>query len=175
MQAAQRKICVLGDFAVGKTSLIRRFVHQKFEADYLATIGVHVSRKEVTLEELDKRVTLIVWDLAGGETFSQMEDSYYRGGAGALLVADVLRPETFAILNTYALTFLRVNPGAALVIAGNKADLLPDTDELEPRIKDLAARWHAPYFLTSARLGSQVEAAFQSLAQLIIAPTQPGR
>lgn len=167
MEFVQRKVCLLGDFAVGKTSLVRRYVYNKFEADYLATIGVHVSRKEVTLDPSGKKVVLVLWDLAGGETFSQMEESYYRGGAGALLVADVLRPDTFSILNTYATTFTQVNRGASLVFACNKIDLAPDVAPYERRMQELAARWKAPYFLTSALNGAQVEAVFQALAQMV--------
>ncbi|MBX7234567.1 MAG: GTP-binding protein [Caldilineales bacterium] len=170
MEVIQRKVCLLGDFAVGKTSLARRYVYNKFETDYLATIGVHVSRKEVTLAAAGKRVVLVLWDLAGGETFSQMEASYYRGGAGALLVADVLRPDTFSLLNTYATSFTQINRHAALVFACNKIDLAPDPAPYERRLQELAARWKAPYFLTSALNGAQVEAAFQSLAQSLLAP-----
>ena len=165
----QRKICMLGDFAVGKTSLVRRFVYNKFDFDYLATIGVQISRKEVVLDSAQaRRATLVLWDLAGGETFSQMEESYYRGGAGALLVADVLRPETISILNTYASNFLRVNPDARLAIAFNKIDLLPDPESIQRRADDLSARWDAPYFLTSAANGAQVEEVFSTLTRGVI-------
>lgn len=168
MELMQRKVCLLGDFAVGKTSLVRRYVYNRFEADYLATIGVHVSRKEVTLAATGKQLVLVLWDLAGGETFSHMEASYYRGGAGAVLVADVLRPDTFSILNTYATTFTQINRNAALVFACNKIDLAPETAPYERRMQELSARWKAPYFLTSALDGAQVEAAFQALAQSLI-------
>lgn len=169
LQIIQRKICLLGDFAVGKTSLIRRFVYNKFAVDYQATIGVQVSRKEVMLESPKARkVGLVLWDLAGGETFSQMEEAYYRGGAGALLVADSMRPETFGMMNTYATTFTQINPGAALVIVFNKVDLMPDVVEIERRAEDMRARWGAPYFFTSALTGAQVERTFHKLAELVI-------
>ncbi len=165
-QLMQRKVCLLGDFAVGKTSLVRRFVYNKFEADYLATIGVNVSRKEVTLpQETAPRLALVLWDLAGGETFTKMEEAYYRGGAAALLVADVTRPETFAILNTYATTFMRINPGAILAFAFNKCDLLQDLAPAQAQAEQLAARWDATYYLTSALNGAQVEEAFHTLAR----------
>jgi small GTP-binding protein len=164
MRVVQRKICLLGEFAVGKTSLIRRFVYNRFEADYLATIGVHISRKEVVLPEHDTTVVLVLWDLSGGEMANSLEEAYYRGGAGALLVADVLRPETIAALNTYAITYTRINPGAALVFACNKIDLVPDEKPYYHRMAELAARWQAPFFLTSALDGRQVEAAFRALA-----------
>ncbi|RME82830.1 MAG: GTP-binding protein [Caldilineae bacterium] len=169
MDVMQRKICLLGDFAVGKTSLVRRFVYNKFEADYLATIGVHVSRKEVKVG-LDpaRRVALVIWDLAGGETFSHMEEAYYRGSAGALLVADVTRPDTFGMLNTYATTFMRINPNAALVFAFNKVDLQPDNSAYAAAAEELATRWQAPYYLTSALTGESVEDAFKTLAASLL-------
>ena len=167
-KSTQRKICLLGDFAVGKTSLVRRFVHNKFESDYQATIGVQISRKEVLLQDArTPKVGLVLWDLAGGETFSQMEEAYYRGGAGALLVADCMRPETFSAINTYATTFTQINPGTTLVIVFNKVDLAPDVMELERRAEALSARWGAPHFFTSALTGMQVEHAFRKLAELV--------
>jgi small GTP-binding protein len=168
LKITQRKVCLLGDFAVGKTSLIRRFVYNKFTTDYQATIGVHVSRKEVVLEgAVSKRVGLVLWDLAGGETFSQMEEAYYRGGAGALLVADIMRPGTFGMINTYATTFTQINPRAALVIVFNKVDLMPDVGEIERRAEALSARWGASHFFTSALTGVQVEHAFRKIAELV--------
>ncbi|MCS7039061.1 MAG: GTP-binding protein [Caldilineales bacterium] len=167
MPVIQRKICLLGEFAVGKTSLIRRFVHNRFEADYLATIGVHISRKEVVLPEHDTTVVLVLWDLSGGEMASSLEEAYYRGGAGALLVADVLRPDTVAVLNTYAMTYTRINPGAALVFACNKMDLVPDETPYRLKLAEIAQRWRAPFFLTSACDGRGVEDAFRALAYLV--------
>ncbi len=168
MNITQRKVCLLGDFAVGKTSLIRRFVYSRFETDYQATIGVHVSRKEVTLEGVGaKKVGLVLWDLAGGEIFTKMEEAYYRGGAGAILVADIMRPDTIGMMNTYATTFTQINPKASLVIVFNKVDLLPDVKEIEQRAKAFSAQWGAPHFFTSALTGEQVEPAFRKLAELV--------
>ncbi len=169
MAIIQRKICLLGDFAVGKTSLVRRFVYNKFETDYQATIGVHISRKEVLLQDAGaKKVGLVLWDLAGGETFSQMEESYYRGSAGALLVADITRQDTISLLNTYATTFTQINPHARLVIVFNKGDLLPSSPELLTSLKGIGARWGAPSFITSALTGDRVEQAFRELALAVI-------
>ncbi len=168
MEIIQRKICLLGDFAVGKTSLVRRFVYNKFESDYQATIGVNISRKEIYLDDSGKRKAgFVLWDLAGGETFTQMEESYYRGGAGAVLVADATRQDTFGLLNTYATTFTQINPGASLVIMFNKGDLLPDITEVELTMREISARWGAPCFVTSALTGACVEQAFRELAQLV--------
>ena len=86
MRALSMKVCLLGDFAVGKTSLVSRFVHNAFSDKYLSTIGVKVSRKTVAVVGADEVVelTIMLWDLAGNEEFNQMRASYLRGAAGAL-------------------------------------------------------------------------------------------
>ena len=93
MAIIQKKICLLGEFAVGKTSLIRRYVEDKFSDKYLSSIGVKVSRKNVELG--DDTVKLLIWDLAGGEDYTQ--SSYLMGAAGALLVCDVTRADTLTV------------------------------------------------------------------------------
>ena len=169
MNNIQRKVCLLGDFAVGKTSLVRRYVYNKFDSNYLATIGVQISRKEIVMQGKNPvQVTLVLWDLAGGEIFSKLEESYYRGGAGAFLVADISRPETFQSLNSYATTFTRINADAKLLVIYNKIDLLPDPAVFEESIQAFSARWQAPYFMTSALTGVAVENAFERMAELLL-------
>lgn len=92
MKVVQRKVCLLGDFAVGKTSLVRRFVDNRFDDKYLSSIGVKVSRK--TLNRSDHTLNLLIWDLVGGNEFSRREIGYLVGAAGALLVCDLTRLET---------------------------------------------------------------------------------
>ena len=96
MKAISKKVCLLGDFAVGKTSLVRRFVLNIFEDRYLSTIGVKVSRKTVVTPGPGDLIelTLMLWDLAGSEEFDQVRASYLRGASGAVLVCDLTRPET---------------------------------------------------------------------------------
>lgn len=116
------KVCLIGDFAVGKTSLIRRFTESRFSESYLSTIGIRVSRK--TLQTSDSStLTLMIWDTAGGEPFTTVVRSYYRGSRGAALVCDVTRPETVTSLMRYAREFHTVNPGVSLIMMANKIDL----------------------------------------------------
>src|ERR1700730_12681088 len=88
----QKKICMLGGFSVGKTSLVKRFVQSVFSESYLTTVGVKIDKKTVTLG--DRMVHLILWDLAGEDDMSSLRMSYLRGSAGYVLVADGTRPAT---------------------------------------------------------------------------------
>ena len=96
MSEITQKICLLGDFSVGKTSLIRRFVENKFSDEYLSTIGVKISRKsvDVKIETKEHRVNLLVWDLEGKTKFKAITPSYLKGASGAIVVGDLTRSDT---------------------------------------------------------------------------------
>ncbi len=161
-----RKVCLLGDFAVGKTSLVRRFVYDRFDDTYISTIGVKVSRKAVMVARPDRviEVAIMLWDLAGSEEFDAMRASYLRGAAGALLVFDLTRPETLDRLPEYAAQIRQATPGAELAIAANKVDLVDDPAALPAAASAMAARLGAPIKATSARRGDAVEDLFRDLA-----------
>ena len=89
----KKKICLIGSFAVGKTSLTRRFVSNEFSDDYLTTLGVKIERRDVEYGRT-KTVNLMIWDLAGRDEFAQVQKSYLVGAAGLLFVADGTRRET---------------------------------------------------------------------------------
>ena len=89
----QKKICMLGGFAVGKTSLVSRFVSSIFSDKYLTTIGVKIDRKSVVIDETT--INLVIWDVAGEDEFQTVQRSYLRGSSGYLLVADGTRASTF--------------------------------------------------------------------------------
>jgi len=170
-----KKVCLLGDFAVGKTSLARRFIYNLFDDRYLSTIGVKVSRKTVDVPRGGETLELnmMIWDLAGSDEFNQARTSYLRGAAGALLVCDVSRPQTLASLQTYATDLLRMNPDARFVVAANKRDLadLPAPGEpcLTPeQVEEFAGAFDAPWALTSARTGDEVETLFRTLAGVLV-------
>jgi small GTP-binding protein len=170
-----KKVCLLGDFAVGKTSLARRFVYNLFDDRYLSTIGVKVSRKSVHIPRGEEvlEINLLIWDLAGSDEFDQARRSYLRGAAGALLVCDVTRPQTLAGLQNYARELLETNPDARFVVAANKCDLIarpaPDEQCLTPgQIEEFAGAFAAPWALTSARTGDDVETLFRHLAGLLV-------
>lgn len=172
METYSKKICLLGDFAVGKTSLVRRFVHNRFDDQYISTIGVKVSRKTVILPRDPDivEVKLMVWDLAGSQEFSDIAASYLRGSSGAILVCDMTRQETLANLARYVENLHTVMPGAHLVVAANKMDLTQEHQLQVEQVIAYAKQLGAPYFLTSAKAGEQVEQAFRHLAAGLLSP-----
>ncbi len=165
----QKKICLIGQFAVGKTSLVERFVYNRFGDQYLTTVGVKVSLKllpPITEGVTVKQYQLVIWDIAGIDAMDAMTTTYFRGAAGALVVADLTRTATITALPELISSFRQVNPEAALVILGNKQDLTfsPETHQ---QLQSIARQWQAPVVLTSAKTGFQVEKAFMKLAELL--------
>jgi len=166
MSSVQKKVCLLGDFAVGKTSLIRRFTEGIFEDKYLSTIGMKISRK--TLEIQDRSLTLLIWDLAGGEKFSRITPSYYRGAAGAILVCDLTRIETLPILTHYAEDFQKLNPRAPLLVVGNKVDLHNQQAISSTELHKVATQLRTSCFTSSAKTGENVEMLFLTLGRRVL-------
>lgn len=162
----QKKICLLGEFAVGKTSLVRRFVEGRFDEKYLTTVGVVVSRKKVALA--GSIAHLLIWDLAGGRDFSQ--SGYLTGVAGALLVCDLTRVETLAAYYLYANQLRQVNPNAQIILLANKSDLMDARSLPDEQLFPVAQELGAPLLITSAKTGDQVEKAFMMLAERLITP-----
>lgn len=165
MKVVQKKVCLLGDFAVGKTSLVRRFVEGRFEDKYLSTIGVKVSRK--SLEREDAKLNLLIWDLVGGNEFSRAETGYLLGTAGALVVCDLTRLNTIEALKRYTKQVRAVNPHVALVFLGNKIDLTEERAIDDATLTAVSTELNAPFLLTSAKTSENVETAFALLADLI--------
>ena len=95
----QKKICLLGDEAVGKTSLVRRYVEGRFDEKYLSTMGVTISRK--TMVRPTYTMNMLVWDMEGSPTLKKIQVNYLRGAAGALIVCDLTRRETLSAFDKH--------------------------------------------------------------------------
>ena len=155
----RKKILLLGDFNVGKTSLIRRYVDNTFDDKYLTTIGVKISKKIVSANDLE--CELLIWDVEGSTPIKKIPERYMLGASGAIFTADCNREETIENLDSHISRFLDVNPGAKYVIAYNKSDLLTEQQrELFTLNKGS--------FLTSAKDGSNVNKLFSKLAKEIL-------
>lgn len=161
----QKKICLLGAFAVGKTSLVSRFVKSIYSDQYLTTVGVKVDKKTVTVG--DKELNLIVWDLAGEDEFQKVQMSYLRGASGYLLVADGTRSNT---LETAKMLRQRVDENIGptpFVFIVNKSDLADEWEIDDQAIADCQdAGWKV--IKASAKTGEGVEEAFKLLAEVIL-------
>lgn len=164
---------MLGEFSVGKTSLVRRFVYERFDDAYISTVGVKVSRKTIAVTRNDTLVdlTMMLWDLAGSEEFDQLQASYLRGSAGAILVCDLSRPETLPELLSYVDNLKALGLDIPLALAANKVDLIQDIGAREADVAALAEQINAAYFLTSAKSGDAVEYLFRELGQALLRQT----
>jgi small GTP-binding protein len=163
-----KKICLIGDFSVGKTSLIRRFTEGRFDDSYLSTIGVKVSRKQILLDTSGQvEITFMIWDTAGSEGFSNIVRRYYQGAAGALLVCDLTRAATVQSLEAYARDFHSINAGVPLVILANKVDLVQERAVTSDQLDEINRTLNAAHIYTSAKSGEGVEEGFYRLGRLI--------
>jgi len=157
----QKKICLLGAFGVGKTSLVRRYVDTIFSDTYLTTVGVKIDKKMVTVgaEEL----ALILWDIAGEDEVAAVRVTYLRGAAGYLLVVDGTRPETLDTAESIQRRIVAELGQVPFFVLLNKSDLQEDWALPPARIEALEAEgWM--FHRTSAKTGIGVEEAFRELA-----------
>ena len=166
----QKKICLVGVFATGKTSLVRQFVHSKFSDKYHSTVGVKIDRKEVPLAS--GAVNLVLWDLEGRDGHGDVRPSYLRGAAGVIYVADGTRPGTFEQIFELRALVEKTIGTVPSVFAVNKADLVDEWKVEDRQVAALdASKWHA--LRTSAKTGEGVEEAFHWLAQAMTARGTP--
>jgi len=161
------KVCVVGDFAVGKTSVVERFVNNQFSEKYLSTVGVKIDTKEIGLPALDVAHKLIIWDVAGSDRFGPTEFAYLRGASGYVFVADGTRPATLgAVENLRGQITEKYGPAPSVLLV-NKHDLTLEWGVSDERFDQLA-REHGDAYRTSAKTGDDVEHALTRLAELII-------
>jgi small GTP-binding protein len=157
----QKKICMLGGFSVGKTSLVRRYVESVFSENYLTTVGVKIDKKTVELR--DRAVSLILWDLAGEDDTASLRMSYLRGSAGYVLVADGTRPSTLEVALSLRKRVEADYGALPFVLLLNKCDLKQQWAIPDDKLNDLrqSGWWVRP---SSAQTGESVEDAFLDLA-----------
>ncbi len=160
----QKKVCVLGAFGVGKTSLVRRYVESIFSDAYLTTVGVKIDKKTVDVGQ--GSVTLVLWDVAGEDDSNAIRMSYLRGAAGYFLVADGTRAETLEVARAIRDRVTAEIGALPFLLLINKADLREDWEVTGPA--DEALEGAVAVLATSAKTGEGVEEAFLELAKRIV-------
>lgn len=153
-----KKVLLVGNFGVGKTSLIRRFVLNEFSEDYISTIGVRVSSKIVKLKE--EQIKLLIWDVAGTSDDEKIPKAYFLGSSAAMYVFDLSREETYVNLQSQVENVKKLSGLKEIMVVGNKKDLLT-SDKIEQIRKEVSI---GVDLITSAKDDENVEDAFIELA-----------
>ncbi len=170
MSSFKLKVLLTGAAAVGKTSLVQRFIKNRFAANYKLTVGVDILTKDVEFGP-SEIATLSIWDIGGQQRFEFIRSTFYKGAAGALLVFDLTREQTYTETRKW-LTEIRQFAGQDIpfVLIGNKLDLIEDVGEVIDRdeARSLAEGEGSIYIETSAKSGINVDESFTELTRRII-------
>ncbi|HET7108714.1 MAG TPA: Rab family GTPase [Candidatus Acidoferrum sp.] len=161
----QKKICMLGSFAVGKTSLVRRFVESIYSDVYQTTVGVKIDKKNVKMDE--KEVSLVLWDIYGEDDYQKMRWTYLRGAAGYLLVADGTRKATLEKAVSLEQKVREEAGAIPFVLVINKSDLIRDW-ELDAALESQLAAQGWSIVRSSAKTGEGVEESFSLLTRKML-------
>jgi small GTP-binding protein len=182
----KKKIVLLGDSAVGKTSLIRKYVFNQFELAHISTVGSKVTKKKLTIPTPNKTVdlTFMIWDIIGREGYHALHSRTFVGVHGAILVADLTRKETLESLERYWIPFLfKVVENIPMVFVCNKSDLKDEYAFQPEEIEDMAKKYNGNVegifsgelnscYTTSAKDGINVERTFETLGHLVLAENE---
>jgi len=163
--AIQKKICMLGGFAVGKTSLVKRFVTGQFSEKYHTTIGVKIDQKSLCVDDTD--VLLVLWDVYGEDDFQKVRASYLQGSAGYLLMVDGTRKETLEVARQLHTLAVRSMGPVPYVLVINKYDL-KESWQVEPKMYEDLAHNACLVLQASAKTGEGVELAFAELSKQML-------
>ncbi|HEY9833867.1 MAG TPA: Rab family GTPase [Stenomitos sp.] len=172
MSLISKKICIIGESEVGKNSLICRFVERQFSDEYLSTVGVQISRKTIQLQGVNPshqlNIQLLIWSITGNPNFKAIAPTYLRGSSGAVVVADLTRPETIERIPEHIQLFLAINPRGFIIVALNKCDLIA-----QEQLTELIQLQHleqvvSGIYPTSAKTGLYVDEIFLQIAYKIL-------
>lgn len=161
------KVCLVGDFAVGKTSVVERYVNNQFSERYLTTVGVKIDTKEIELPQHGLTEKLVLWDVAGADRFGPIEFAYLRGAAGYVFVADGTRSLTLDSALALRDQIMNASNARPSVLLLNKCDLVSAWEIDDARVEALHDHFDS-VFRTSAKTGDDVETALTRLAEVIV-------
>jgi small GTP-binding protein len=161
------KICLLGEANVGKTSLVYRFIEDKFRGNYKSTLGVNLLKKDMKIDEHGE-VSAQIWDLGGQESFRSLRKLYLEGANGALVIYDCTNRNSFEKLYDWIQDFKDARGDEPLLLIGNKNDLIDNIKVKDSEALELAKSFNMEFISTSAKTGTNVEEAFLRVIKTIL-------
>jgi small GTP-binding protein len=162
----------MGDYAVGKTCIIRRYVSDSFSEDYKASIGVDITSQQLQFELHE--VQLQIWDMSGQTDFRQVRTQFMSGTDCAILVFDLTRPSSLENISSWINEIYATTPNIPLVLVGNKADLINERKVDSEAVKRIVEEFRMFFYIeTSAKSGSNVTPLFQDVAQKLMSDISP--
>jgi small GTP-binding protein len=164
------KVIVIGDGKVGKTSIIRRYVHEQFDPKYKKTIGVAHALKRLIID--DSEVTMTLWDTGGQELFDCIRPQYFRGAKGALIIYDVTKKESFEHLDKWFSDLDEQCGKISVILVANKIDLIENRIIPRKEGENYALKKGLMFFETSAKTGEHVIDVMEELAKLIVSKSK---
>ncbi len=166
------RMVLLGEAAVGKSSLLRRYTENTFDEEYKQTIGTTFATKDVDVTDSEgevRKVRLNIWDMGGQSTYRELRRQFMKGASAAIIIYDVTRPETFMAMNNWFESFKEVCPDAPVLIGANKVDLVDKRMVPAQPGKMLRDWFQSEYFETSAKTGDAVIDVFSRTAEIVLA------
>jgi small GTP-binding protein len=162
------KVIVIGDPAVGKTSLLTKFATNQMENEYIPTVGVNIVKEHITLEKMNASINLMFWDIAGQPQFYMLHRPYFNGADAAILVFDITRSSTFSNVNNWWQSCIKYGLSSIpRILIGNKIDLEEERKIILPMAEHLSEKLNAPYLETSALTGENVKKIFHKIGELV--------
>ena len=167
----RKKILVLGDYGVGKTSLIRQCVNEEFDDRHLTTVGANVALKDITMrfggEKADIAIELELWDIAGNKGIADVKREFYNDGDGAIIITDLTKEDSIENSENWIKAAYQIIGEIPFIFVANKYDLISE-DELDvEKMQELASRYQTPFVVTSAKFGDNANEAFHEIAQKV--------
>ncbi|MFO7991207.1 MAG: Rab family GTPase [Thermoplasmata archaeon] len=168
MKEIMCKTCMCGDPAVGKTSLVRRFVTGHYNEEYKSTLGTVVYKKNVQLETVNREMKMMLWDISGQAEFQRVHTSAFKNSNGALVVCDLTRKDTVENIGKW-IDNLKDTRGkdVPIIILGNKYDMIEGNTDRMHAVSKMIEPYPYPLLFTSAKTGKNVNKAFQRLSENI--------
>ena len=158
------KILILGDSGVGKTSILIKYINNKFDESHIATIGVDYMDKTIKYKNIN--VKLQIWDTSGQEKFRSIARNFYRNSDAIFLVFDLNNKDTYDNIKQWINDVEEHCPNIKKILLGNKSDL--EKNVSEEIIKNFAKENNLQYFETSAKNGTNIKEAFKAMVDLLL-------